>query len=91
MGKFNGKAILNVQTANSFAESLNIINIEKGRRKKKEKSSSPYGVKPFTSYHTETNMVFLHDLLVVFCEYAALDGCFLNNLYARKYKINTCK
>lgn len=37
MGKFNGKAILNVQTANSFAESLNIINIEKGRRKKRKK------------------------------------------------------
>lgn len=36
MGKLNGKAILKVQTENSFEESLNIINIEKGRRKKKK-------------------------------------------------------
>lgn len=35
MGKLNGKAILKVQTANSFAESLNIINIEKGRKERK--------------------------------------------------------
>lgn len=45
-------------------------------------------VEPFTSYHSDTNMVFSHALLDVFCEYAALDGCLINNLYAHTYKIN---
>lgn len=47
-----------------------------------------YGAEPFTSYKTETNMVFLHYLLDVFYEYAALDGCLINNEYAHEYKMN---
>lgn len=34
MGKLNGKAILKIQTANYFAESLNIINIENRKEEK---------------------------------------------------------
>lgn len=50
-----------------------------------QKSSSLYGFEPFTSYHTETNMVFLHYLLDAFCECAALHWCLINNEYAHKY------
>lgn len=39
MGKLNGEAILKIHTANYFAESFNIINIEKrvGRKIRKRK------------------------------------------------------
>lgn len=58
------------------------------KNSRNQKSSSLYGFEPFTSYHTETNMVFLHYLLDVFYECAALYWCLINNEYAHKYKMN---
>lgn len=42
------------------------------------------------SYRTETNMVLLHYRLDVFEELAALDGCFINNECAHKYRVIVC-